>query len=517
MLSSGIFIALLIIVVFFALMLALDRLNLLEPFGFELSGPFLMWKTKKGRDLIDRIAQKKRFWEIYGDIGIILTAVAMIIIMGLVLFNAIMATEIPAEQAPQAQEILVIPGVNPFIPIGYGILSLAVGIIIHEFSHGILTRVADVKVKALGLIFLVVPLGAFCEPDEEEIEKTERSKRDRMFAAGPTSNIIFGIILFILFSSLFMGHVTPEEDSLMVMEVYGDTPADEAGLRRHDHIMEIDNESLRSSEDLDNIDVNITDENGELREVPVEGRRGEDSLDTNITPGLVIVRVEEDTPAEDILEPGDIISHVENGEERRELRNREKFNEALDLEDDASVNITYWRREDTAYERHTTEIELEDGRLGIGVNYLGMSFQEGDWYPKMLARPLTSAETNTERVQNMAMYISLPLLGLSPVPEEMTGFYEIGGPLSGLPSSVFWILANSIYWVLWLNILLGLFNALPAFPLDGGRLFKDWMESLTEKLGFGEDIQEKASTGLTYVASLTILFLLAWSMIGPRI
>ncbi len=511
MLSSGIFIALLIIVVFFASMLILDRFEILERFNFELSGPFLMWKTQKGKNLIDRIAKKKRFWEIFGDIGIIITAVAMIIIMVMVIFNAMMATEVPAEHAPRAQEILVIPGVNPFIPIGYGILSLAVGIIVHEFSHGILTRVADVKVKSLGLIFMGVPLGAFCEPDEESIEKTERIKRDRMFAAGPTSNLVFGVVLFIIFSTLFMGYVVPEEDSLMVMDVYEGSPADQAGLRRYDHIMEIDNQSLRSSEDIDNINVSITDENNDLRRVDVTARRGEKKLDTNITPGMVVVRIIEDSPAHGELELGDLVTHIDG----EEIKNREDFRKILE-DRDHDVNITYWRKENTEYRYGTTEIVREDGKLGIGVNYLGMSFQEGDWYATTLARPITSADTNTERVQNMAMYISLPLLGLSPAPEELTGFYEVRGPLSGLPSSAFWILANSLYWILWLNILLGLFNALPALPLDGGRLFKDWMEAITEKLGFGEDIQEKASTALTYIASFSILLLLVWSMIGPR-
>ena len=38
-----------------------------------------------------------------------------------------------------------LPGLNPIIPLWYGILALVVAMVVHEFSHGILSRVADVK------------------------------------------------------------------------------------------------------------------------------------------------------------------------------------------------------------------------------------------------------------------------------------------------------------------------------------------------------------------------------------
>src|SRR3989442_15444490 len=44
----------------------LQRRGLLEPRGLQPSpppaGPFLMWKTVRGRQLIDRLARPKRFW-----------------------------------------------------------------------------------------------------------------------------------------------------------------------------------------------------------------------------------------------------------------------------------------------------------------------------------------------------------------------------------------------------------------------------------------------------------------------
>ncbi len=523
MISSGIFWALILIFGFIGISFTLDKLGLLEPLGMELSGPLLMWKTKKGRDLIEKIAQKKRFWEIYGSIGLVIVGIAMILIFLLVAFNAYMATAIPAEHAPQAEEILVIPGVNPFIPVGYGILSLAVGIIVHEFSHGILSRVADVKIKSLGLIFLVVPLGAFVEPDEDELEKTERIKRDRMFAAGATSNIVLAIVLILIFSMFFMGSVSAEEDGVMIRGVFEDTPAADANMQSYEQIVKIDEEEITGIRDMESIDIDITETNEEnekvLRKVDVRIRRGKDYRHEDVNVGLVVVGIAEGSPAKDAgLETSIILYQIDN----ETIRNRNDLNNILkEKTEDQKIELTYWQKDNSEYEKKYANLTLEDGRMGINIQYFGIVYEDANWIPNLLSRPITAGETGLQPMrfyfQNAATYISLPLLGLSPVPEEITGLYEISGPLSILPTSSFWLIANSLYWVFWLNILLGLFNALPAVPLDGGHLFRDGVEALSEKLGLNEEVGEKLSSGITYALALLVLFLLMWSMIGPRI
>ncbi|MBS3781457.1 MAG: site-2 protease family protein [Candidatus Thermoplasmatota archaeon] len=510
MISTGVLYALILIFGFIGIMVLLDKFDLLEPLSMELSGPFLMWKTKRGRDLIDRIAEKKRFWEIYGSIGIVIVAIAMVIIFIMVAFNAYVATQIPAEQAPQADEILVIPGINPFIPIGYGILSLAVGIIVHEFSHGILSRVADVDIKSLGLIFIVVPLGAFVEPDEDQLEKTERIKRDRMYAAGATSNIILAIILVIIFSTIFMGSVSTREDGPMIMNIAKGSPADEAGMSLHKQIWSIEGNRTKDQDDLNSINIQPN------KTVKVTVLKGKEFHTYNVTAGLVITGILKDYPAHDAgLKSGDIISEVDG----ELIKNSNDLSSLLaKKDDDDELNITYHRKEDGEYrEQDSVNLTLKNGRIGINMGYLGVTTQEGDWLIQLLSKPLSGAETGTELLQNAASYIAMPLFGLSPVPEEIVEQYEVNGPLSILPSSSFWTIANSLYWIFWLNILLGLFNALPAIPLDGGHLFRDWIKGLSEGLGLNEEIGEKVSSGMSYALALLVLFLLMWSMIGPRI
>src|SRR5438309_10978520 len=95
---------------------------------------------------------------------------------------------------PSPDLLLGLPGINPIIPLGYGILGLAVAIILHELSHGILSRVATVKIRSLGLIFLIFPIGAFVEPDEHELRALPRRERGRLYAVWPATNVLLAIL-----------------------------------------------------------------------------------------------------------------------------------------------------------------------------------------------------------------------------------------------------------------------------------------------------------------------------------
>jgi len=102
-----------------------------------------------------------------------------------------------------------IPGVAPIIPgitipLFAGILSLALLLIVHEFSHGILSRIARVKVKSSGaLMFGIIPIGAFVEPDEKQIVKLSTKLQNRISSAGVSSNMLLSLIMFVPMILLF--------------------------------------------------------------------------------------------------------------------------------------------------------------------------------------------------------------------------------------------------------------------------------------------------------------------------
>jgi membrane-associated protease RseP (regulator of RpoE activity) len=128
---------------------------------------------------------------------------------------------------------LVIPGVeipgSPiFIPFFYGIIGLATVIIVHEFSHGILTRVEKINIESIGLILFTILPGAFVEPNEEEIENTTRASRMRIYAAGSIGNMSLFVVAFLLMTAIssFVIPGTFHESGVEIQRVIEGAPAD---------------------------------------------------------------------------------------------------------------------------------------------------------------------------------------------------------------------------------------------------------------------------------------------------
>lgn len=68
-----------------------------------------------------------------------------------------------------------------------------------------------------------------------------------------------------------------------------------------------------------------------------------------------------------------------------------------------------------------------------------------------------------------------------PVEESMLapadGF--IGNTL-GISGILFFV--NFLFWLMWVNILLGFTNLIPMVPFDGGHLFKDWVKGSLDRV-----------------------------------
>src|SRR2546426_11736511 len=70
------------IVLWSLLLYVLQKRGLLERRGLAPSpppaGPFLMWETLRGRQLLDRLARPKRFWRVFGGIAVVLVALTLL-------------------------------------------------------------------------------------------------------------------------------------------------------------------------------------------------------------------------------------------------------------------------------------------------------------------------------------------------------------------------------------------------------------------------------------------------------
>lgn len=527
----GWIIFLLILISWIALLYILNRFGVLEKFNMSIYFIFLMWRTKKGRRTIDRLARFRRFWVAFANLSLILGVVAMALMFSIVVLSTITQLQVKTDPMPLNQ-ILVIPGVNPIIPLWYGILALAIAIIVHEFSHGILTRVADLKIKSLGLLFAVIPMGAFVEPDEEQLLATRRRNRMRVFAAGPGSNIIFGLLCAMVFSWIFMANVVPIEDGAVVVQVMKDPqcPAYEAGVRPLMEIVEIDGVRIENQDDL--YDFDRFDPGDTIPDMVV--RDGDERIHLeNLTAGVVVLSVTEDLPAQRSgIEPGMIIQSVD-GNVIRASRNLSDVLANTDPGQEVNISVLERNASSEKYEpRSIGLVELDDvrdyypgedrkGFLGIQSSYLGVVYESAGQVFEGLAHPVTGADSKEERRVNVANYILIYPVEhqILPMSSPFTDIYEIedSSIMSHLPVSVFWFLANIFYYLFWLNILLGTFNLLPAVPLDGGFLFRDGLHALLIRIrpDYNSEKREQSVKVITGLLALSILMMLLISIFYP--
>ncbi|MFB6195177.1 MAG: site-2 protease family protein [Haloplanus sp.] len=96
----------------------------------------------------------------------------------------------------------------------------------------------------------------------------------------------------------------------------------------------------------------------------------------------------------------------------------------------------------------------------------------------------------------------------------VTNFYVVEGPLAPLGDGVF-ILANTLFWAAWVNLQLGLFNCIPGYPLDGGRILRMGAEAVVSRLPVSNSTRVvrtiTTSIGLTMLASLLLM------IFGPQL
>ncbi|MCI4318377.1 MAG: site-2 protease family protein, partial [Thermoplasmata archaeon] len=172
-------------------------------------------------------------------VGIILAGMAMVAVVLVLAIDAIVALRIPSSAAPSPQEALGIPGINPIIPIGYGLVALIVGVVLHELFHGVIARSQNIGVKIIGVLWLVIPVGAFVEQDDAEMAKAPRRSRDRVAAAGVLANFALTVVFFLLLALLLTTSVQPNATGVGISYVVPGTPAANISLSAGDIVTSI--------------------------------------------------------------------------------------------------------------------------------------------------------------------------------------------------------------------------------------------------------------------------------------
>ena len=207
--------------------------------SLSLLGPLLMTKTKRGLGLLDRLGRFRRFWTGAGDLGIVLAGLAMGLIVVVLVIEAVLAFGLGAARAPTPTEALGLPGINPFIPLWYGLVAIVIGIVIHEMFHGIVARSQKIGVKSVGILWLVVPVGAFVEQDDAQMMGASRRARDRVAAAGIFANFVVALVAFLLLLLVVSSSVHPAVSGVELAGVESGTPANSLGLQAGDLITQL--------------------------------------------------------------------------------------------------------------------------------------------------------------------------------------------------------------------------------------------------------------------------------------
>ncbi len=319
--------------------------------------------------------------------------------------------------------ILLLPGLNPLLPIAYGWLAIVFAIVIHEGAHGIVARSAGFRVKSSGLLFLLfIPIGAFVDVDEEQIKKAKPRASLRVMAAGVGGNVVAAAVCLIGVL-LIMGTLSPLVEGVYINEVTAGMPAQAAGLQAKDVFISIEGVRINSTADLQNVLGNLT--------------------------------------------AGDIVQVVVARGDR-------------------------WQSQFSTFVNLTTS----ENRTVMGVTI-------GDLV--LDARLMNYQEVT---LQKLPMYLVPPTLasGLVPFSDSLAPFY------SSSLGDQWQILANVLFWIWFVNVNVAIFNALPLYPLDGGRMF-----DITIKGALGKKLSPKNISLITSAVTVACIIVVISVAVIPFI
>lgn len=200
-----------------------------------------LYRTKLGIGFINKLAGRfPRFFRVLGYIGIVVGFAGMIFILYTLLVNLFNLIMVPG--TPSAIALVVpgvkIPGSSVFVPFWYGIISIFIVVLVHEFAHGIIARAHGLKINATGVgMFAIFPI-AFVEPDEKSLAKKNRRTQMSIFAAGPFANVIlaFAAIAICLFVVLPIATSLVDFNGVEIKSLNPGFPAEQAGLKEGDLI-----------------------------------------------------------------------------------------------------------------------------------------------------------------------------------------------------------------------------------------------------------------------------------------
>ncbi len=235
---------------------ALSLLFLRYKKKFEMQGILALYKTNLGIKLMDKVAgTNKRLLNILSNIGIAVGFLGMIAGFVFLITETFKFLVTPGATTPLVPMLpgIAIPGA-PTLSFWHWIISIFIAATIHEFSHGAIARLYNVKIKSSGFAFLGPILAAFVEPDEEELKQKKKTHQLGIFAAGPFSNILLGVVFFLVFNfvtaPIFLDSITTA--GITVTALVESAPAYNASMQAPFTITKINGQETLSASQFAN-------------------------------------------------------------------------------------------------------------------------------------------------------------------------------------------------------------------------------------------------------------------------
>ena len=387
-------------------------------------GIILMIRTKRGQTALEIISKPRKFWRVFGEIGLWTCRFTSMIVLIVFVLGFISMVLNPSEvESATPSELIIIPGISPTIPLLWGLIGLIVALVIHEYGHGILARAHGMRVQSFGLLMVgLIPIGAFAEPEGRELIRAPRKERQRVFAAGPAVNMYGALICFIALA-MVANTMSPTITGVHAEGIIENQPADESGLQPWEIITHINGTEISNHDDF--------------------------------TTSLKLYQAGNNITLTVLSMPN-------------ENREREERNISLTLADQYQYYI------DQGADPLILEaygIEENDAFVGVsGLSSNGKGIQR-------LAGPL--AKDTPKNPLNIAVGFAIQPLQLISAPLNFKGEIMHPNEIDLLTSDSFigtsetFVILHLLFWITWMNILLGFANLIPLMPFDGGHMMKD--------------------------------------------
>jgi membrane-associated protease RseP (regulator of RpoE activity) len=339
------------------------------------------------------------------------------------------------------------------------------------------------------------------------------------------ANFVTALVAFILFFS-FLGSITPVGE-VMVTGVVPGSPAEFAGVKPNMVLTGINDKQINNAEDFLSYAQGLepgTNVTLHLIDRKVRKSVGLVTKEGNQTSfGIRIFNVNPDSPAAAAgLKPDMIIIKVDNTEIKgfedfTDFMNSTKPGQKIDVEvrSNSSLNASTLMFSYIELAEYPHDPEIKKDFMGITYSSEGgaVSYSTGigigQFHAKGFLGMLQSIPSFLNGARGWILLFSLPIYGFAGegfpgFSGLITNFYEPVGRFAFMGDGIFWLL-NILLWVGWMNFYVGLFNCLPALPLDGGHVFRDVVAtSLSRLFGNGEKI-ERISNAIAVMLAIMIL------------